>query len=97
VNVYKVYNGYMTDSYIFCIVIAPNEEKAKEAASERFKEDAKNEYYEERVKQYKERGWDISSIEEYNQEERYWTKLNVELVCENVDKLEKAYASEIEC
>jgi hypothetical protein len=85
-KLYEVTNGYMGDSYLRVIVVAPNEERAKELASLEFQENARNENYEKELEMYKKWGWDTSRVKEYNYPERYWKNLDVICLCDDLTK-----------
>ncbi|PDY43375.1 hypothetical protein COO17_02260 [Bacillus wiedmannii] len=82
-NLYYVTNGYMGGSQIHVYVIAENIDRAIELASEKFKEDARNESYDERLAYHKKYGWSTDHLEEYRYDESYWTDL--EAYCEEED------------
>lgn len=67
-NLYQVFNGYMSNGPIFVIVLAEDEEKAKEAASEVFKKDA----FSPALNKY-----DKDSC---RYPESYWTRLDVKFL-----------------
>lgn len=79
-NLYYVTNGFMGYAAVHVYVIAENEHRAKELAESEFKEKAKNEDYESKLKFYKQRGWCTDHLKKYNHDESYWKRLNVELV-----------------
>ncbi|MBE7099475.1 hypothetical protein [Bacillus cereus] len=69
-NLYYVTNGYFGDTGVHVYVIAENEDRAEELASQKFKEDAKeNEEY-----------------GSGSYEENYWTDLEVLCEAEDVSK-----------
>ncbi|WP_425204003.1 hypothetical protein [Priestia megaterium] len=87
-NLYEIYNGYTGYGSVHVIVLAENDEKAKELASEQLKESAKRESYERDMKLYTERGWDTKNLKEYMYPESYWTELKVETLCEDIENIE---------
>jgi hypothetical protein len=74
-NLYEVYNGYTGNGAVFCVVIAENENQAKELASEVFKEQARPSAL-----------WTEVTGDEFNYPERFWTNLEVELKHEDTSK-----------
>ncbi|EJL1640127.1 hypothetical protein NL868_001305 [Shigella flexneri] len=91
-KLFQVFNGYMGDGEVFCTVIAKDQKRAYELASEKFRESARNEDYETDLETYQKYGWDTSRIKKYRYDERYWT--NLEVICLS-DDLTKEYASEV--
>ena len=85
-NLYEVTNGFTAYSYVRVLVIAPNEERAKELATKEFKEEAKNEYYEEQLARYKQIGLDSKEVKEFIYPESYWSELEVICLHEDVTK-----------
>ena len=82
-KIYVITNGYMSDAISKVIVCAANKERALELASAKFKEDAR------RVN-----AWRGSYLaEEPQREERYWTRLTVLDVFDNLDE---EWASEVD-
>lgn len=79
-NLYYVTNGYIGYSATHVYVIAENEDRAEEMATIEFKNDARNEDYDERLATHKKFGWPTDHLEEYRYDESYWTNLNVALV-----------------
>lgn len=72
-KLYQVYNGFTGYSDVHVLVVAENEDRANELASEEFKAKARNESY------------DPQSIfpsrkEEFKYSESYWTNLDVCLI-----------------
>ncbi|PEE16026.1 hypothetical protein CON53_21365 [Bacillus cereus] len=92
VKLYYVTNGYTGDDQVHVYVIAENEERAKELASEKFKEDARNESYEHDVELFQSVGRSTDGLKEYRYDERYWTNLKV--YCE-VEDTSKEFASDV--
>ncbi|PGB56874.1 hypothetical protein [Bacillus anthracis] len=82
-NLYYVTNGYMGDSQVHVYVIATNKERAIELASAKFKEDARDEGYDESFAYHKKYGWPTNDLKEYRYDESYWTDL--EAYCEAED------------
>jgi hypothetical protein len=91
-KLYEVTNGYVGDSYVRVLVIAESEERAKELASAKLKEEARNEDYEKEVERYKRWGWDTSTLKEYLYPESYWERLDVVCLC---DDLTNEWSSEV--
>lgn len=91
-NLYCVTNGYIGNSQIYVYVIAESEERAKELASAKFKEDAKNESYERQVELFQSLGRPIDGLKEYRYDERYWNDL--EVYCESEDT-SKEFVSDV--
>jgi hypothetical protein len=91
-ELYEVTNGFVGDSYLRVLVVAPNEKRAKELASLEFKKNARNEDYEKELEKYKKWGWDTSRVKEYRYPERYWKNLKVRCLC---DDLTSEWSSEV--
>ncbi|MGN4423431.1 hypothetical protein ACTFQN_06180 [Bacillus cereus group sp. MYBK30-1] len=91
-KLYYVTNGYTGNSQVHVYVIAENEDRAKELASEKFKDDARNESYEREVELFKGIGRSIDGLKEYRYDEKYWTNLKV--YCEAEDT-SKEFASDV--
>ncbi|MED4969730.1 hypothetical protein [Parageobacillus toebii] len=91
-KLYEVTNGFMGDSYLRVLVVAPNKRRAKELASLKFKEEARNKNYEKELEMYKKWGWDTSGIKEYRYPERFWKDLEVVCLC---DDLTNEWSSEV--
>lgn len=81
-KLYRVYNGYNADSAVHVIVVAENEEWARDAASIAFKKEARYSDSEREL-----------TRKEYRYDERYWMNLDVELLADNLTKL---YCSKVE-
>ncbi|EEM38023.1 hypothetical protein bthur0004_61370 [Bacillus thuringiensis serovar sotto str. T04001] len=76
----------MGSSQVHVYVIAEDEERAKELASEKFKEDARDEDYDEKLADHKKYGWSTNDLEEYRYDESYWTNLKVYCEAEDTSK-----------
>ncbi|MEH7541818.1 hypothetical protein V7426_21730 [Bacillus thuringiensis] len=85
-KLYYVTNGYTGFSQVHVYVIAENEEKAKELASVKFKEEARDNSYERYVELFKELGKPTDGLKKYRYDERYWTNLTVHLEAEDTSK-----------
>ncbi len=85
-KLYCVTNGYTGNSQVHVYVIAEDEERAKELASEKFKKDARNESYERQVETFQSVGCSTDGLKKYHYDERYWTDLEVYLEAEDTSK-----------
>lgn len=92
-KLYEVSNGYIGDSYLRVIVVAVDDDRARELASNEFKENARNKRYEKDLKVRKRLGMDISSVKEFDYPDSYWT--NLEVVCLSED-VSKEYVGEVD-
>ncbi|MED3563458.1 hypothetical protein [Bacillus xiapuensis] len=84
-KLYEVTNGYIGDSYLR-IIVAADDDRARELASNEFKENARNKSYEKDLETRKRLRLDTSSVKEFNYLDNYWTDLEVVCLSEDVSK-----------